>query len=216
MFTAYNTARGFGLELDGVKVLPKGVIHAGGHHGEEIPVYDEVGVQQVVWFEAEPDAFKILKTNVGDRKGHHCINVLLTDGNESGKRKFYRNRIGEKGEQRAYSSIFQLDRTHPFSVIPRIKTFAEIEMETSSIANEMKKLKLPPEEFDYLSVNVQGAELLVLQGMNEYLDSIRWIFCDVEIKQSRYVGAPLDHEIESWLKRKGFKRESLTFFYRPA
>ena len=80
-----------------------------------------------------------------------------------------------------------------------------------------------PEQFQYLSVNVQGAELMVLRGLREYLTPIRWIFWEAELdpSTSRYQGAPVVADVGAWLAARGFQaatpfgsRQQL--FFRPA
>ena len=46
-------------------VNASGIIHIGGHHGEELDAYNkDSDIKHVVLFEADPDNFKILKQKV--------------------------------------------------------------------------------------------------------------------------------------------------------
>ena len=63
----------------------KGVIHIGGHHGQEFKTYVENDISNVMFFEPVPTTFKILKENIGDKAILH--NVAL--GNENKKIEMY-------------------------------------------------------------------------------------------------------------------------------
>lgn len=199
--------RGLGMQVGGRLVRPSGVIHVGGHHGEEAPYYQEHGVQTVVWIEAEPDAFEILSRSTAGYPGHHCIHALAA-GQDGEERLFYRHRFGS-GTKRGYcstlpwnSSVVEAD-----PVLSRLQTFDVSPMRAVTVATLLRERGFAPETFQYLSINVQGAELMVLRGLAEYLDGIQWIFCDGELDaaSSRYQGAPTLAEVADWLEPHGFR-----------
>src|SRR6185369_14922725 len=59
-------------------IKPEGVLHVGANIGEEAPVYDELGIKNVVWVEANPDIFEKLKSNVA-KYGHQCFNFAAAE-----------------------------------------------------------------------------------------------------------------------------------------
>lgn len=202
---------------------PTGVIHVGGHHGEEAPYYQQHGIRMVVWIEAEPDAFEILRRNVAGYSGHHCIHALAAD-RDGEERSFYRHRFGS-GAKRGFCSTLPWNASvvEGDAVLSRLETFDISSMQTVTVATALGERGFPPENFQYLSINVQGAELLVLRGLREYLASIQWIFCDGELDAAsvRYQGAPSIAEVAEWLAPQGFRPAWLPpirqqLFYRPA
>ena len=213
--------RGLGVRLDGRLVAPTGIIHVGGHHGEEAPYYQQHGVQTVVWIEAEPDAFEVLSRNTAGYSGHHCIHALAAD-RDGEERPFYRHRFGA-GEKRGFCSTLPWNQTlvENDPVLSRLDTFDVSSMRAVTVATALRERGFPPERFQYLSINVQGAEAMVLRGLREYLDPIQWIFCDGELDaaSSRYEGAPTLAEVAAWLEPHGFRPAWLPpvrqqFFYR--
>ena len=43
----------------------RGIIHVGAHHGQEKEFYQKIGVNNIIWFEANDDNKEILQKNVG-------------------------------------------------------------------------------------------------------------------------------------------------------
>ena len=215
-----GAGRGLGLEVGGRRVAPTGVIHVGGHHGEEAEYYDAHGARTVAWIEAEPDAFEVLQRRVAHRPGHHCIQALAAD-RDGEERAFYRHRF-PGGKKRGFCSTLPWDRgaVARDPLLSRLETFDVRSMRSITVATALRARHLSPAAFQYLSLNVQGAELLVLRGMGEYLEPIRWIFCDGEPDgSSRYAGAPTTSEVREWLRRRGFQPTAaassrLQFFFR--
>jgi FkbM family methyltransferase len=214
--------RGIGCALGGQRVLPAGVIHVGGHHGEEASYYEAHGVRQVVWFEAEPDAFAVLRANVGGRPGHDCIQALVGD-RDGEERAFYRHRF-PGGEKRGFCSTLPWNTSVVAGdpVLSRLETFDVASMQAVTVASALRARGYAPEQFQYLSINVQGAELMVLRGLHEYLRPVRWVFWEAELDAatSRYAGAPVVADVAAWLAARGFQaapgqgmRQQL--FYRP-
>jgi FkbM family methyltransferase len=60
-------------------------------------------------------------------------------------------------------------------------------------------------KIDFVHLDVQGAELKVLDGMGEVLDAVKMIWCEVATV-SLYDGQPLKAEVEKYLSFKGFKK----------
>lgn len=199
--------RGLGAEVGGRLVQPTGILHVGGHHGEEAAYYQQHGAQTVVWIEAEPDAFDVLRRNTSSYPGHHCLQALVTD-RDGEERPFYRHRFGA-GSKRGFCSTLPWNPAVVESdpVLSRLETFAVSRMRSVTLATLLRENGFPPARFQYLSVNVQGAELMVLRGLREYLDSLQWIFCDGELDapSSRYQGAPALSEVADWLAPREFR-----------
>jgi hypothetical protein len=59
--------------------------------------------------------------------------------------------------------------------------------------------------FDFLNVDVQGAELFVLRGMGELINQFKWVYLEVN-KAHLYVGCPLVEELDQYLANFGLVR----------
>ncbi|NJN24998.1 MAG: hypothetical protein HC819_02945 [Cyclobacteriaceae bacterium] len=48
---------------DKYKIVVENVLHIGAHKGEELELYNALGVKNVLWVEANPDLAKMLMIN---------------------------------------------------------------------------------------------------------------------------------------------------------
>lgn len=58
-----------------------GVIHIGANSGQERDHYKKLGVQRVIWIEADPEIYEILLRNIKNYKNYKAYNYLVTDKN---------------------------------------------------------------------------------------------------------------------------------------
>jgi hypothetical protein len=62
------------------------------------------------------------------------------------------------------------------------------------------------EKIDFLNIDIQGAELLALQGLTDHLDSIKSIY--IEINDSEvYKNCSQTNEIDEFLNKFNFERK---------
>ena len=85
------------------KFLPKGIIHVGAHKGEELTTYEDLGIENVIWIEANPKIFESLNENIKKFKNHKAYNFLVSDKND----EEYIFHVTNNGES---SSILELER----------------------------------------------------------------------------------------------------------
>jgi FkbM family methyltransferase len=178
---------------------PKGVIHVGGHRGEEQEVYDALGVKKTIWFEAISESAKEIKLKYKGRNDILVINNLLSD-----KREYVNFNVSNNG---ASSSILELG-THKTNH-PKIHYIDKRWIEAFRLDEVMEYSDTLPllssVGFDTLNIDVQGAELKVLKGAGDLLHQIKWIYCEVNIEEV-YKGCALMDEIDDYLKEYGFER----------
>ena len=75
-----------------------GVIHCGGHYGEEYDTYLELGINNQVWFEPQPEVFKIMESKLPNNENIKLINKAL--GNDLNYTPDTYKRISELDETR--------------------------------------------------------------------------------------------------------------------
>jgi len=78
-----------------------------------------------------------------------------------------------------------------------------IEVKTETLADLCRSLNL--EKIDFIHMDVQGAELKVLNGAGGLLKATRVIWLEVE-NIELYEGQPLKPEIESFMAKQGFSK----------
>jgi FkbM family methyltransferase len=168
----------------------KGVLHIGAHHGEENSVYDDLAIQNRIFFEPLSDNFKKLHENIGSR--FPLIKKAL--GVSSCEIEMY----VEKANGGQSSSI--LKPSLHLVQYPHI-TFPEKEMV------EMVRLDdvdFERNEFNFINIDVQGYELEVFKGGIQTLENIDYIMTELNIEEL-YENCSRLHQVEEFLGRFGFK-----------
>lgn len=176
-------------------VSPKGVLHVGAHIGEEADAYAAAGVERVIWVEPHPDALPSLWKNVGTRAGHIVIPraACETDGE---KVKLY------KTSNICSSSLLPLKKHKEKH--PDVGACGTVSVETVRIDSIFKTILFKPSDFEFLNMDIQGAELIALKGAHEYLKSCKWIYTEVN-EEELYEGCVLTGYLEYFLNTYGFK-----------
>jgi FkbM family methyltransferase len=172
-------------------VRPTILAHIGGHKGEEAQMYEAHGWVPVTWFEALPENVQFMKSHLDAR--NHCVvegAVWNTDGIPLNF-KVATNTLS--------SSLF--DFGEHTVLYPDIGTDTEIVVMSMRLDCYFKNRPAP----DYLSFDIQGAELAALEGAPEILASVKWIYTEVS-RREIYKGAPLVAELDEFLEAYGFKR----------
>lgn len=176
-----------------------GVLHIGAHECEEIVDYDKyLGRESVVWIEALPDKVDFCKTTY---PGILIEQAVVSDCVESVV--FHRSCNGQS------SSILDLG-THMIHH-PHIYYVGDYEVKTQRLDSILDKYIVP---FNFINIDIQGAELKALKGMESYLSSIQYIYTEVN-SDYVYKGCCLVTELDEYLGQFGFKRVE-TCWYNDA
>lgn len=173
-------------------INPNGVLHIGGNIGEEFPVYMELGIKKQIWVEPNPDIFEKLVDNISSNENAYAFNVCAGDED-----KFVI--LHESNNAGQSSSILDLG-THKIAH-PEVDYIRDIKVPMRRMDNYLVEI----DGIDFLNIDVQGAELLVLKGMGKLLDGIKWAYLEVN-KAPLYVGCALVEEIDEYLATFGFER----------
>jgi FkbM family methyltransferase len=134
----------------------KGIIHIGANNGEEKNHYKKLGVQRVIFVEANPEMYEILSNNIKSEKNFKAYNYLVTDKDKK-KVKFYiANDVSNS------SSILELKELK--KMYPAINYTKSIFLKSRSLQTIVLEKKINLKNFDSLILDVQGAELKILKG----------------------------------------------------
>lgn len=171
----------------------RGVIHIGAHDCEEQKFYNEVGADKskVIWIEAMQE-----KIDLFSQQGYRIFQSVISDtDNEEIKFKITNNEES--------SSILELG-THSGSY-PDIKVIREVTLNTTRMDTFISREKLDIDVFNFLNIDIQGAELKALKGFGNLLEKIDHIYLEVNTDYV-YKNCALLPEIDEYLGRFGFIR----------
>jgi len=177
-----------------LNVHPNGILHVGAHKAEELNEYEKnefYGNGKIYWVEGQEDICKEI-IQILDKSRNIVIQA------------FAWNKDGEKLEfnltnKSASSSLFSLDQ-HTIKY-PEIFVREKITVYTSRLETVLPK----DAKFDYVAMDIQGSELMALEGLGGYIDQVKWIYTEVS-RERLYKNAPLINDLDTYLATKGFRR----------
>lgn len=178
----------------GIKI--KGVLHLGAHQAEEASAYKQAGASKVIWIEGNPELMPVLETELKKYSNQFVYNVLVsdTDGqtvNFNVTNNFQSSSILDLGSHKEHH--------------PEITVHHTLSLKTQRLDSFFKKNNIDLSECNFLNIDLQGAELLAMKGLGNYLDNIKYIYTEINTG-SVYKGCPTLFEMDSFLHQKGFYR----------
>ena len=189
------------------------VVHVGAHCAQELEGYQAVGPEWVVWIEADPRMFarlqQLVEEKARDGVHHVCVNALVADKDGERRDFFVAANDGEN------SSML---RPTEFGVSVGAGLTGEVlSLETRRLDSILRSLGMQAHGVDVLTLDVQGAELLCLQGAGDFLRSVKLLFLEVtktvvggESLEGKafYEGGVEFEALDQWLRERDFVRRS--------
>lgn len=175
-----------------------GILHLGAHDLQEKVYYDEIGVQNVIWIEAIPE---ICERSKKEHPTATIYNYVVSEFDDESVTFNVSN-----NEQS--SSILELDRHTLF--YPNIKYVKQIVCKTKSLKTIVDERNINLDEFNFLTLDLQGIELRVIRGMQGYLNKIDYICTEVN-SSKLYKDCDLVEDLDKYLKTFGFERVETAF-----
>ncbi|HLD95489.1 MAG TPA: FkbM family methyltransferase [Alphaproteobacteria bacterium] len=172
----------------------KGVIHIGARYAEELDIYQNFEISNVLWIEADPESKELLEKTVAKHQGSKVAYFAAAD--EEGT--ILLRKTSNDGHS---SSILKLKK--------HLDHYPDI--------TESKQIEVPKKRMDtYLSfedkqafnvivLDIQGAELIALKGCVETLKTTDAVIAEVNYDEL-YEGAVLVRDLDDFMKSQGFTR----------
>jgi FkbM family methyltransferase len=168
-------------------------LHVGANVGEEAPVYDELGIKDVVWIEANEQLIPQLTINTRDKYKHKVIHACVGDVQDLEVKFHISNNAGQS------SSYLELG-THK-TAHPEVHYIKDVVMKMKRI----DQFRTCWGGYDFLNIDLQGAELKALRGMGDILHQFKWAYLEVN-QQELYKGCALVEDIDMYMIGYGFRR----------
>ncbi|WP_261204510.1 FkbM family methyltransferase [Laspinema sp. D2d] len=191
--------------LEEHSITPRGVIHVGANEGEELKIYQEIGINKVLFIEANPAVFQVLKTNLIGVPNLIGVNCAIS--NINGTATLHVTSMD------AASSILPLKRVKDY--YPEIRETHQIQVQSKTLDTLVEELGLNPADFNLLNLDIQGAEFLALQGAKNLLQNIEAINTEVNYEEL-YEGTQLIDKIDELLAESDFERVATVTPYHPS
>jgi FkbM family methyltransferase len=175
--------------------LPKrGILHIGAHQCEEKKLYNDNGIndEHILWLEANED---LVVTNT-----NKMIQAVISDVDD----KEVDFKITNNGESSSILNLKTHLQEHPSIFVTEIRR-----LKTTTVNTLFNKHQIPLDTYDFINLDIQGAELLALKGATDILPHVKSIYTEVNEKEL-YENCVLITELEIFLSEYGFERISIS------
>ena len=186
-------------------IQPHGVIHVGAHEGHEIWSYQAMGVQHSLLIEANPAVYQRLVANVGALPQVKTVNCAVSDQN--GTTLLHVMSFDQS------SSILAPKRHN--EIYPFVTEVGQVEVPVRTLDSLLQEHNLDPSHYNFLNIDIQGAELLAFKGAASTLHHIDAINTEVNFDEL-YEGCALVDEIDAFLGMYGFRRVKTVAPFHPS
>lgn len=174
----------------------KGIIHIGAHECEERDAYMQIygiGDDKTIWVDALENKVNQMKTSLPNVKiFNECVSDK--DGDE----------VSFMITSNYQSSSMLNFKTHA-AEHPHVTEIGRVIIHTKTLNTIFAEQNLNPLDYNFMNLDIQGAELMALKGYESNLHSVDYIYMEVNEKEL-YEGCPLIPEVDEYLGRHGFKR----------
>jgi FkbM family methyltransferase len=158
---------------------------------EERSEYNKNGLFNTIWVEANTQIFNSIKSN-----GEIVFNYAIS--NVDGE--VYNLNVTNNGQS---SSILELDKHkihHPQIFVSNI-----IKIDSKRMDTLISENNIDISEYDFINLDIQGAELLALKGFGDLLSKFKFIYTEVNTN-TLYKNCALIDQIDEYVSTFGFSR----------
>ena len=172
-----------------------GILHVGAHECEELNDYEKyISRNKILWIEAMNDKVEYNKKIFN--------NLLIEQAVVSNEEEMVEFKCANNGQS---SSFLELGLHKDF--YPSIIYTNSFFQKTKLLKNIILNYNI---DFNFINLDIQGAELKALQGLENYLDKIDYIYSEVN-SDYVYKNGALIEEIDNYLNNYNFIRVETEF-----
>ncbi|MFA7673962.1 MAG: FkbM family methyltransferase [Clostridia bacterium] len=169
----------------------KGVLHIGAHYGQEYSDYKENGIENMIFFEPVKSTYEKLVKNLPD----NIVKYNIALGNEVGIKEMFIETANEG------QSCSLLEPKYHLEQYPHIR-FNDNEIVKM---DKLDNILFIRNDFNMINIDVQGYELEVFKGAVETLNTIDYIYTEVNFVEM-YKNCCIVNKLDIFLREHGFKR----------
>lgn len=174
----------------------KGILHVGAHECEEMKdYYQYITGDKILWVEAMQDKVDLCKARYPE------INIEQAVISDKIEKIIFK--ISNNGQS---SSILDFGLHSHFH--PEVVFVNSIETETKLLKDIICKYNI---NYNFINLDIQGAELKALKSMEEYLHKIDYIYSEVN-SDYVYKDCCLITELDDYLKKFGLVRVETSWY----
>ena len=168
-----------------------GIVHVGGHHGEEIEDYINEGIQNIIIFEPLLNNFEILQKKC-EKLNADIVGHQIALGSEKKIVEMY------VSSNDALSSSILKPKIH-------LTQYTDILFDEKETVEVNLLDNYETDNCNFLNMDVQGYELEVLKGGIKTLENIDYVYCEVN-RDEVYENNAYIEDIDKFLSDLNFER----------
>lgn len=177
-------------------VKPRGIVHVGAHEGQELDSYLEHQVPEVIWIEANPTICETLKMRLMPHKGHTAYQFAAHEQDQ----QIVQLNVMEN----TMSSSILYPKKH-LEYYPHVPVTEKIDVVTKKLDTFFAEENIDMSQFNFLNMDIQGAELMTLKGCEMNLVHFDYIYTELNTDYL-FEGCCLADEVDEFLMKRGFTR----------
>ena len=180
----------------------KGVIHVGMYDFVEHYCYTKLVGDKVIGVEANKFVYDTMSKPIADRCGYLSFNecVYSEDGLE--KQFFLANDC---------STLNPVEYSDHLSM--KLRGGSYVDVTTKKLSTLIEENNIDMNQYDFLNIDAEGAELEILKGFEDNLKYINMIFLETSLDDRNNTGASHDVIVE-WLKERNFSLAEMSDSYQ--
>jgi FkbM family methyltransferase len=184
-------------------IAKRGIIHVGAHEGQEVDQYFRLGFERILLVEANPEAYDVLTKRFGADARVKIFNYAICDREGVVDLHVHTSRSGSTEA----ASLLAMKRFN--EIVTTLHTPRTIPTPAVTLDALFERHPLRRADYNYMNIDIQGAEILAFKGATSILASMDVIISEVSLIDL-YEGGPLEAEVVAFLGRYGFaKRRAL-------
>lgn len=180
-------------------IHPIGIVHIGASYCQERDVYEKTGCDdtKVIWIEADPSICDHVWQNMPSVK---LFQGVISDEHDKDVNFCVTN---NQGQSSSFLELKEHKREHP-----EVFEVRRVQLKTTTLPILLEKNAIDISQYDFLAMDIQGAELHALRGMGDTLNSFKYVYLEVNTKEL-YAGCGLLHDIIDHMSSYGFTMKDI-------
>lgn len=186
------------MKISEFGLKPKRIVHLGAYYADELLEYENVNPEFVVWAEANPKLWPMLIDKFSKSPCKHAL---------------VQRAITDKDDEDIEFNLFNHDEASSIFDIgselnkwyPNHRVSETVSVKTITVDTMLERLEVDPNGIEYMSVDLQGAEILALRGAHKLLEgeALKWVQSEVVFSEFYKDGADGD-AVKALLEGYGF------------
>ncbi len=182
------------------RIAKVGVVHVGADVGQEVAQYFSYGFENIILIEANPDCYQILVSKFGSDPRIRIFNFAICDKEGTVDFHIHTSRSGSTEP----ASILPMKRFK--EIVKTLHTTKTIQVPAITLDALFEKHQIAFAAYNFINIDIQGAELLAFRGAEKLLSSVDVIVSEVNVVEM-YENGALEDDVVRFLDQKGFERK---------